>query len=227
MKALAWLSLLVVACSKGGERPAAQSQSADTGMADMPGMTATTAVTLTAAQVTHGGVHWEPVALSTVASIATVPGQVIPNEDRTARLGATVRGRVIAVRVRPGDRVSVGRVLVTLQSPEAGMAQSDVDKARTVAPSLAVRSSFGITCPGTVAIEATVLSATGSQCTPPWVTCAAVRVTAVVAVIPGISAIPVSADWDCAAGRSPPLEQATTRRLSQASAFMAGPQRGL
>src|SRR5258705_9151070 len=97
-------------------------------MAGMPGMEATTDVTLSAAQVAHGGVQWEPVALSTVASVATVPGQVIPNEDRTARLGATVRGRVIAVQVRPGDRVSAGRILVTLQSPEAGMAQSDVDK---------------------------------------------------------------------------------------------------
>jgi len=131
MRAIAWLSLLVIACSKGGTP--AQFKSADTGMADMPGMTATTEVTLTAAQVTHGGVHWEPVATSPVASIATVPGQVIPNEDRTARLGATVRGRVIAVQVRPGDRVSAGRVLVTLQSPEAGMAQSDVDKARAQA----------------------------------------------------------------------------------------------
>jgi len=102
-------------------------------MADMPGMTAKTDVTLTAAQMAHGGVHWEPVATSTVASIATVPGQVIPNEDRTARLGATVRARVIAVQVRPGDRVSAGRVLVTLQSPEAGMAQSDVAKARAQA----------------------------------------------------------------------------------------------
>ena len=128
MRTTAWLCLLVVACSKGGERPAAQSQSADTGMANRPGMTGTTEVTLTAAQVTHGGVHWEPIATSTVASIATVPGQVIPNEDRTARLGATVRGRVIAVQVRPGDRVSAGRLLVTLQSPEAGMAQSDVTK---------------------------------------------------------------------------------------------------
>src|SRR2546430_11244849 len=102
-------------------------------MANMPGMTATTEVTLNAAQVTHGGVHWEPVATSAVASMATVPGQVIPNEDRTARVGAPVRGRVIAVQVRPGDRVNAGRVLVTLQSPEAGMAQSDVDKARALA----------------------------------------------------------------------------------------------
>jgi len=133
MRTTAWLCLLVVACSKGGERPAAQSQSADTGMANMPGMTATTEVTLTAAQVTHGGVHWEPVATSTVASVATVPGQVVPNEDRTARLGATVQGRVIAVRVRPGDRVRAGLILVTLQSPAAGMAQSDLDKARAQA----------------------------------------------------------------------------------------------
>src|SRR5207237_5362057 len=122
-----------IACSKGGAPAPAQSKSADTGMADMPGMAMETSVTLTAAQVAHGGVHWEPVATGAVASTATAPGQVIPNEDRTARLGATVRGRVIAVRVRPGDRVSTGRVLVTLQSPEAGMAQSDVDKARAQA----------------------------------------------------------------------------------------------
>ena len=132
MRAL-WLCLLVItACSKGGGTPA-QSRSADTGMADMPGMEAATNVTLTAVQVAHGGVQWEPVATSTVASVATVPGQVIPNEDRTARLGATVQGRVIAVRVRPGDRVRAGQILVTLQSPAAGMAQSDVDKARAQA----------------------------------------------------------------------------------------------
>jgi len=133
MKARIWLALLAItACSKGGGK-LAQSQSADTGMAEMPGMAAATDVTLTAAQVAHGGVQWEPVATSTVASVATVPGQVIPNEDRTARLGATVQGRVIAVRVRPGDRVHAGQILVTLQSPAAGMAQSDVEKARAQA----------------------------------------------------------------------------------------------
>jgi len=102
-------------------------------MAGMPGMGTPTDVTLTAAQIAHGGVRWEPVTLGAVAPVATVPGQVIPNEDRTARLGATVGGRVMAVQVRPGDRVSAGRVLVTLQSPEAGMAQSDVEKARAQA----------------------------------------------------------------------------------------------
>jgi membrane fusion protein, heavy metal efflux system len=87
-------------------------------------------VTFTAAQVQHGGVRWEPVATGTASAAATVPGQIVPNEDRTARLGATARARVVAVRVRPGDRVARGQVLVTLVSPEAGMAQSDVSKAQ-------------------------------------------------------------------------------------------------
>lgn len=86
-------------------------------------------VTFTAAQIEHGGVRWGPAAMGTAAASVTVPGEVTPNEDRTARLGAPARGRVLSVSVRPGDEVSGGQVLVTLQSPDAGMAQSDVAKA--------------------------------------------------------------------------------------------------
>jgi cobalt-zinc-cadmium efflux system membrane fusion protein len=67
--------------------------------------------------------------MASASTTVTVPGQLVPNEDRTSRLGAPARGRVLAVRVQPGDRVSRGQLLVTLQSPEAGMAQSDVAKA--------------------------------------------------------------------------------------------------
>ncbi len=112
-------------------------------MADMPGMkmgeksgeadeksSEAGVVLFNAAQVQHGKVSWEPVAMSTAASTAIVPGQLIPNEDRTARLGAPAQGRVTSVRVSPGDRVEQGHVLVTMQSPEAGLAQSDVAKAQ-------------------------------------------------------------------------------------------------
>jgi cobalt-zinc-cadmium efflux system membrane fusion protein len=105
-------------------------------------MSTPTDVNLTAAQIAHGGVHWEPVALGTVAPAATVPGQVIPNEDRTAQLGATVAGRVVAVAVRPGDRVRSGRILVTLQSPAAGMAQSDVTKAEAEVSSRRAQATY-------------------------------------------------------------------------------------
>jgi cobalt-zinc-cadmium efflux system membrane fusion protein len=86
-------------------------------------------VSFTAAQIQHGGVRWGAVTMGIASGTATVPGEVTPNEDRTVRLGSQVRGRVLTVAVRPGDRVSVGQALVTLQSPEAGMAQSDLAKA--------------------------------------------------------------------------------------------------
>jgi cobalt-zinc-cadmium efflux system membrane fusion protein len=136
---------------------AAEGTKADTNkaMADMPGMpgmarsakdaagtsekdsdddkpkagTLATSVTFTSAQIQHGGVKWGSATMGTASGSAVVPGEVVPNEDRTARLGAPARGRVLRVDVRPGDRVRAGQVLVTLQSPEAGMAQSDVSKA--------------------------------------------------------------------------------------------------
>jgi cobalt-zinc-cadmium efflux system membrane fusion protein len=106
--------------------PAAESPIGDKAPGD-----ATIPMTLsfTAGQIQHGKVQWAPVATSSTTSSAAVPGELTVNEDRTARLGAPGRGRVLAVRVQPGDPVSRGQVLVVLQSAEAGMAQSDVAKA--------------------------------------------------------------------------------------------------
>lgn len=162
------LSAASTACSRGAEKAKGRSGKEATdsaAMADMPGMSvpgakhergqggaegaekspdaaSTSDVTFTAAQVQHGGVRWEPVALGTAAATAIVPGQVVPNEDRTARLGAPAQGRVVAVRVRPGDRVARGQVLVTLQSPEAGAAQSDVAKAEAEVASRRAQATY-------------------------------------------------------------------------------------
>lgn len=129
--------ILAVACSKR-DVPNSSGSSTDTsaktmaGMAtdsgNPPGAVAAT-ITLSAAQIQHGGVRWAPVAMTTAAATATVPGQVVPDEDRTARLGAPARGRVLSVHVQAGDQVSAGQALVTLESTDAGMAQADVAKA--------------------------------------------------------------------------------------------------
>jgi cobalt-zinc-cadmium efflux system membrane fusion protein len=122
------------ASAAGGEKSASESMPGMAGMdtagANKEAAPLGTEVTLSAGQVRHGGVAWEPLAMGTAAALVTVPGQLVPNEDRTARLGATAGGRVVMVRLRPGDRVTRGQVLVTLQSPEAGAAQSDVAKAQ-------------------------------------------------------------------------------------------------
>lgn len=139
------LALLVAAAACAGgpsekgtpTKTAADSQASAEGMAGTampsgkdPAATPGTEITLTAAQIRHGGVAWQVVTMGTASATVTVPGQLGPNEDRTARLGAPAPGRVVTVPVRPGDQVVRGRVLVTLHSPEAGAAQSDVAKAQ-------------------------------------------------------------------------------------------------
>ncbi len=150
--------LSVAACGKSDQQADTRNadsakKEAAQGMADMPGTSGAskatdsaksaspagtdqggksalaTSVTFTAAQIEHGGVKWGVVTVGTTSGSSVVPGEVSPNEDRTARLGAPARGRILAVPVRPGDRVSSGQTLVTMQSPEAGTAQSDVSKA--------------------------------------------------------------------------------------------------
>ena len=141
------VAALISACAKSDSKAADTTQPAavkseSAKMADMPGMpmggpgeratdesSSMKGIAFTPAQVKHGGVLWEPATLGTSASVATIPAQLLPNEDRTSRLGAPAGGRVLAVRVQPGDRVARGQVVVTLQSPDAGMAQSDVSKA--------------------------------------------------------------------------------------------------
>jgi cobalt-zinc-cadmium efflux system membrane fusion protein len=105
------------------------------------------AVMLTAAQVAHGGVRWEPAGANTSASAeigmsATLPGQLTPNEDRTTRLGAPAGGRILAVRVSPGDRVRKGQVLVTLQSQDAAMAQAELSKAASAVSSARAQATY-------------------------------------------------------------------------------------
>lgn len=122
---------LAASCSRdSGSKEASATQ----GPSQMKGTndTAATAasVTLTAAQIAHGGIKWAAATQSFIAGTVEVPGQLVANEDRTARLAASAQARVLAVHVSPGQRVSAGSRLVTLQSTEASMAQADLAKAQ-------------------------------------------------------------------------------------------------
>ncbi len=153
------LVTLSAACSKKSEQPSPNDTSASTDMKGMPGMPGASSeknreegaekvaadastITFTAAQVKNGGVRWEAAVMGTGQAMATVPGQIVPNEDRTARLGSPASGRVMSVHVSPGDRVSRGQVVVTLASPEAGMAQADLSKATAAATSARAQGAY-------------------------------------------------------------------------------------
>ena len=116
---LAALLLVAGGCGRrAAERERPKSEAAPSGT-----------VTFTAAQVQHGGVRWIPVETSDVAPTVEAPGQLVPNEDRTTRVGAPAQARVMAVHVRVGQRVAAGASLVTLQSQQASAARADVQKA--------------------------------------------------------------------------------------------------
>lgn len=97
---------------------------------------------LSANQVAHGKIRWANVALGTASVTAAVPGQITTDEDRTMSIGAPVGGRVTAVRVKQGDRVAAGQPLITIQSAEAGAAQSDVAKATAMVSSRRAQARY-------------------------------------------------------------------------------------
>jgi len=77
--------------------------------------------------------------LSALASVAAepeagreviVPGRVAWDETRTSRVFSPVAGRVVALKVRPGDVVRAGQALALISSPDFGQAQAEVRKAQ-------------------------------------------------------------------------------------------------
>ena len=86
-------------------------------------------VRLSAAQIEHGGVRWSAASAETLVPSLELPGQLVPDEDRTARLGAPAEGRILSVSVRVGDRVRRGQTLAVLQSTAGEAARADLVKA--------------------------------------------------------------------------------------------------
>ena len=140
------LILAGVSCSRKSDRTketVSDSTSVMKGMTmDSAARIDTSSITFTAAQIAHGKVQWAPAGLGQSSTSAVIPGTIIPNENRTARLSAPAEGRVVTVRVQPGDRVSRGQILVSLVGPGAGSAQSDVSKAAAQVTAMRAQASY-------------------------------------------------------------------------------------
>jgi len=57
--------------------------------------------------------------------------RMVYDEDVTARIGVSFSGRVVSIKVAPGDAVKAGQVLAEIDSPDFGAALADLDKARS------------------------------------------------------------------------------------------------
>ena len=67
---------------------------------------------------------------STLPLGETLSARVAYDEDRTARVGVGISGRIVAIRAAPGEMVRTGQLLAEIDSPDVGSAHADLGKAR-------------------------------------------------------------------------------------------------
>ena len=70
-----------------------------------------------------------PVSTRSERLVATLPAQVVPNEDRTVRVSSPVTGRVRVLDAIPGTYVQAGSPLAHIVSGDLAQAVSDLAKA--------------------------------------------------------------------------------------------------
>jgi membrane fusion protein, heavy metal efflux system len=139
----ALLLLGLAACGKDGQTGKAPAEHGEMAGMDSPTSDAAPAsIVFNRSQVQHGHVVWGPATPGRAASTVAIPARISANEDRTARLGAPASGRIISVRVAPGDRVARGQTLLIMRSPEAGQAQSEVAKATESVTSARAQAAY-------------------------------------------------------------------------------------
>ncbi len=81
-------------------------------------------VTLTPDMVARAGITTVRATIGSIASPLRLPGSVSPNEYKTSIVTSVVSGRISAVHVELGQRVSRGQALASIYSPELSEAQA-------------------------------------------------------------------------------------------------------
>ena len=79
-------------------------------------------VKLTPEVIREAHVRTEPARKRTLAATAELSGQIVPNPEALALIGARASGRILRVLVREADLVRPGQVLAILSSPEIPIA---------------------------------------------------------------------------------------------------------
>lgn len=82
-------------------------------------------ITLTAEAIERYGIKVEQASRCKLKPTILVPARVAFNAEAMAHVGSPLPGRVVELRVRLGDVVGKGDVLLVVESPELGEAQSD------------------------------------------------------------------------------------------------------
>ncbi len=76
-------------------------------------------------QVKAANIQLAKVEIRKETAVLEATGQIVAADDRQARVGVRVPGRITALRASVGDVVKKGQMLAVIESPELGRAKSD------------------------------------------------------------------------------------------------------
>lgn len=85
---------------------------------------------LSESQIAEAKMKVEPVVESEIGASIVTTGRIAFNDLFVSHIFSPVTGRIIKIMAEPGARVKKGEALATLESPDLGVASSDLDKAR-------------------------------------------------------------------------------------------------
>lgn len=136
MLAVAGLTLVSACKEKSPPSPAAGSGDKGVGQTGTQTRDAhTDEVRLSAEAVARHGIKTEPVVKHVLTPTLLAPARVSFNTEAMAHVGSPLRGRVTELKVKAGDPVKKGDVLLVIESPELGEAQSDYLQKRSAVAS--------------------------------------------------------------------------------------------
>lgn len=110
------LATLVLACGR-----APDPQEASAGAPSAP----TDLIRLSSAQLANAGVAFATAEARREIGTLEATAQIEPAADRVAKIASRVTGRIVAVHVSIGDRVSSNQTVAVLDSPDMGQAKAD------------------------------------------------------------------------------------------------------
>ncbi|HZX65662.1 MAG TPA: efflux RND transporter periplasmic adaptor subunit [Myxococcales bacterium] len=117
------LTLLVASAGCKKSKPEAAPEKGATAVAEHPEQGGKhedipKVVKLTPEVIREARVRTEPAHRRTLAASAELSGQIVPNPEAIAMIGARASGRIIKILVREADHVRAGQVVAILSSPE-------------------------------------------------------------------------------------------------------------
>ncbi len=118
------LTVLWVACKGGDAAPKVTQAKQSTHLDEAPHKALPTRVRLNDKVIADAHIITQKAVKELLSATLSLPGEVVADPDKSARVASPVAGRITQVRFKEGEVVKKGEVLATVRIPELGKVRS-------------------------------------------------------------------------------------------------------